>query len=373
MNPDRAPTPESCLIPKLAERMARIRSDLRMGLTCHISSDAGQAIVLAAQNITQARLDALSQLFGPPELVLTSRRAHAVLMGNMSDNPVRLIPPSNAKINWFQRIADAGCDSISMHKGPLDISTSEENSLSTLALTLVKFAELIPAAILFEMPLVVDLPNFLRPIHVDTSEADAYFSQLPDLSVASSAPLPLQVHNAGQLHVFQDPNGIHEHMALEIGDPDVAQSVLCRIHSACFTGDVLGSLKCDCGPQLQTALLQMGNEGAGVLLYLNQEGRGIGLANKMRVYDLQSKGFDTVEANHKLGFEDDERDFRVASVMLRTLGFTRVRLLTNNPAKVDILREHGTNVTERLPLHVGENVHNHAYLAVKAKKSGHVL
>ena len=121
---------------------------------------------------------------------------------------------------------------------------------------------------------------------------------------------------------------------MEIGTPDRTLPVLSRLHSACFTGDVLGSLKCDCGPQLRAALAQMGAEGAGVLLYLNQEGRGIGLANKMRVYDLQAQGFDTVEANHRLGFEDDERDFRIAAVMLRTLGFNAARLLTNNPAKV---------------------------------------
>jgi len=149
--------------------------------------------------------------------------------------------------------------------------------------------------------------------------------------------------------------------------------VLARLHSACFTGDIMGSLKCDCGPQLHAALTQMGTEGHGVLLYLNQEGRGIGLTNKMRAYSLQDQGFDTVEANHRLGFEDDERDFRLGSDILTSMGFSSVRLLTNNPRKVEMMEASGVKVAERVPLKVGENSHNHAYLATKAAKSGHLL
>ena len=135
----------------------------------------------------------------------------------------------------------------------------------------------------------------------------------------------------------------------------------------------MGSLKCDCGPQLRGALAQMGAEGAGVLLYLNQEGRGIGLANKMRAYSLQDEGFDTVEANHRLGFEDDERDFRIGAEILRRMGFSAVRLMTNNPAKLAMLAQNGIAVAERVPLRLGGNAHNHAYLATKAAKSGHLL
>jgi len=149
--------------------------------------------------------------------------------------------------------------------------------------------------------------------------------------------------------------------------------VLTRLHSACFTGDVLGSLKCDCGPQLHAALTAMHEAGAGVLLYLNQEGRGIGLANKMRAYSLQDQGFDTVEANHRLGFEDDERDFRLGAELLKKMGFAQVRLLTNNPRKVAMLEKGGITVTERVPLHVGQTDENAAYLATKAAKSGHLL
>ena len=149
--------------------------------------------------------------------------------------------------------------------------------------------------------------------------------------------------------------------------------VLTRLHSTCFTGDVLGSLKCDCGPQLNSALKQISEHGSGLLLYLNQEGRGIGLANKMRAYSLQDEGFDTVDANHRLGFEDDERDYRIGAEILKSLGFSKVNLLTNNPHKVSMLEENGITVAERLPLKTGKTDLNEKYLATKAKKSGHIF
>ena len=188
-----------------------------------------------------------------------------------------------------------------------------------------------------------------------------------------AARVPMVASQAGRVHVFRPEDGGEEHYAVEIGRPDRARPVLTRVHSACFTGDVLRSLKCDCGPQLQAALAQMGAEGAGVLLYLNQEGRGIGLANKMRAYSLQDQGFDTVEANHRLGFEDDERDFRIGADILRRMGFRTVRLMTNNPRKIAMMQGCGLEVTERVPLHVGLNPQNADYLAVKAAKSGHLL
>ena len=183
----------------------------------------------------------------------------------------------------------------------------------------------------------------------------------------------MQAAGAGQVHIFRPDDGGEEHYAIEIGRPDRSQPVLTRLHSACFTGDVLGSLKCDCGPQLRAALAQMGTIGTGVLLYLNQEGRGIGLANKIRAYALQDQGFDTVEANHRLGFEDDERDFRVGASLLRKLGFSAVRLMTNNPRKIAMMQAQGITVAERVPLHVGETAQNAGYLATKLAKSGHLL
>ena len=185
--------------------------------------------------------------------------------------------------------------------------------------------------------------------------------------------LHLQVSEAGRLHVYRPNSGGDEHYAVEIGVPERSKPVLTRLHSACFTGDILGSLKCDCGPQLKSALAQMGKEGSGILLYLNQEGRGIGLANKMRAYALQDQGFDTVQANHRLGFEDDERDFQMGAELLKNLGFSEIRLMTNNPAKVFRLEDQGLRVVERVPLIVGGTAQNRSYLKTKSKKSGHLL
>ena len=180
---------------------------------------------------------------------------------------------------------------------------------------------------------------------------------------------------AGRVHVFRPDDGGHGALRhRDRADPSSDAPVLARLHSACFTGDVLGSLKCDCGPQLHAALAQMGAAGSeGMLLYLNQEGRGIGHANKMRAYSLQDQGYDTVEANHRLGFEDDERDFRIGAAILKEMGFSAVNLMTNNPAKIARMQEHGIAVVTRVPLEVGKNSHNSAYLATKAEKSGHLL
>jgi GTP cyclohydrolase II len=215
---------------------------------------------------------------------------------------------------------------------------------------------------------VAQIPNLIA-----LAEAGPELLRASPLHAVASARLPMAASQAGRVHVFRPEDGGEDHFAIEIGRPDRSAPVLARLHSACFTGDVLGSLKCDCGPQLHAALAQMGREGVGVLLYLNQEGRGIGLAHKLRAYSLQDQGFDTVEANHRLGFEDDERDFRIGADILKRMGFSKVRLLTNNPKKLAMLSACGLDVVERVPLKVGETRENAAYLATKAAKSGHLL
>ncbi len=371
------PSHLSALAPAPAERLARARSDLRMGLPCLAVQGAARAIVVAVESLTQERLAALRALFGPGELVLTANRARAVMTpaasADLTTGPVRIRPPDGADINWFRRHADSAADRRGAPRGPLHMLRDGSPALHDFALRLMKSAQLLPAAILFPLAPGAALPADLELAPVDVMHTADLLAAAPLLAPVSSAVFPIATADAGQLHVFRDPTGAREHYALEIGDPDRAQPVLARLHSACFTGDVLGSLKCDCGPQLRAALDRMGREGAGLLLYLNQEGRGIGLANKMRVYDLQAQGFDTVEANHRLGFEDDERDFRVAAVMLRSLGFNAARLLTNNPAKVNVFRAQGVAITEQVSLQVGRNVHNSGYLATKALKSGHAL
>lgn len=365
------------LLPTAAERVSRVCTDLRLNLPSIVSDDGTSAVIVAIESLSQDRLDALRGLFGAPELILTANRARAVMAPTQAKDviadPVRIQPPIHADIAWFQRLADTAFDSKAGPVGPLHLLRKGDVGLQNFALTLAKTAQLLPAVLMFPLAADAVLPAPLNMAQLDLHDAASHFAADPGLYPVAAAALPLKSHEQSKLHVFRDADGITEHYALEIGTPDLSGPVLSRLHSACFTGDVLGSLKCDCGPQLHAAMAQMGAEGAGILLYLNQEGRGIGLANKMRVYDLQSEGFDTVEANHRLGFADDERDFRLAAVMLRSLGVKSVRLLTNNPAKVDTFRAQGVVVDEQLPLRVGKNIHNQNYLAVKALKSGHAL
>ncbi|MBE2894324.1 GTP cyclohydrolase II [Spirabiliibacterium falconis] len=186
----------------------------------------------------------------------------------------------------------------------------------------------------------------------------------------AQANLPTR-YGVFQLIGFEMPDTKKEHVALVMGTIDDGEPVLTRIHSECLTGDALHSLKCDCGFQLETALKQISEQGRGVLIYHREEGRGIGLINKIRAYALQDQGLDTIEANEALGFKADERDFTVCADMLSALGVTKVRLLTNNPNKIDTLKHAGINIVERVALNVGENPYNNDYLQVKADKMGH--
>ncbi len=175
------------------------------------------------------------------------------------------------------------------------------------------------------------------------------------------------------IHGFEDLVTGKEHVALAMGDTAAAEAVLCRVHSECLTGDALFSLRCDCGPQLQYAMQKVAEAGCGIILYLRQEGRGIGLLNKIKAYSLQDQGADTVEANEQLGFAADGRDYEVCKPMLAHFGVSNVRLLTNNPEKVAALESLGIRVSERVPIETGLNTHNESYLAVKVSKMGHLL
>ncbi|WP_293763141.1 GTP cyclohydrolase II [uncultured Aquitalea sp.] len=194
----------------------------------------------------------------------------------------------------------------------------------------------------------------------------------PTVDYVASCKLPTPFGEFA-MHGFQEQHGGREHVVLTMGDISGDEPVLARLHSECLTGDALFSLRCDCGFQLEAALEAIAKEGRGALLYLRQEGRGIGLINKIRAYKLQDGGADTVEANEQLGFPADMRDFRVARHMLDKLGIRRVRVMTNNPRKLDTLREAGIDVVERVPLMVGRNPHNDRYLDTKAAKLGHML
>ena len=197
-------------------------------------------------------------------------------------------------------------------------------------------------------------------------------ARTPRVELESAAALPTEFGDF-RIHVFTSDRDDREQVAIVHGDVFGLESVSTRIHSECLTGDVMGSLRCDCRKQLELGLRQIASMPCGVLVYLRQEGRGIGLANKIRAYKLQEEGLDTVDANLALGFRDDDRDYGVAVAMLRTLGVRSVRLMTNNPDKVSQLRRYGLQVTERVAHAIPSSVHNRRYLETKAKRSGHIL
>jgi GTP cyclohydrolase II len=358
--------------PDITEQLARARADLRMGVPV-VFAGAEPVVLLAAETLDAARLADLLALGGEPVLAITARRAQTLKAHAYDGDLARLILPVDATPAWVQSIADPADDLRAPMKGPFKCARGGDASAHRAALQLIKSARLLPAALVLS---VADAAGFAAQhglTCLDLAKAAPALEARSPLHPVVSARLPMEVSEAGRLHIFRPEDGGEEHYAIEVGRPDRSKPVLARLHSACFTGDLMGSLKCDCGPQLHAALAQMGAEGQGVLLYLNQEGRGIGLANKMRAYSLQDQGFDTVEANHRLGFEDDERDFRLGADILRSMGFSAVRLLTNNPRKVEMMERGGIAVPERVALRVGENRHNRAYLATKAAKSGHLL
>ncbi|MFK7871151.1 MAG: GTP cyclohydrolase II [Roseobacter sp.] len=354
--------------PTLTELLARARADLRMGLPV-ILSGSQDWLVVPAETVSADRFEELTKTLPDLVLALTARRAETLKARVYDGDLARVLLPKSTTLGWVQGLANPAKDLIHPMKGPLECARDGGAGPHRLALNLVKSARLLPAALVSALP----------------DRASTIFTSLPMdglaevLQAASplqeivAARLPVNVSEHGRLLVFRPEDGGDEHYALEIGKPDRNKPVLTRLHSACFTGDLMGSLKCDCGPQLRAALAAIGREGHGVLLYLNQEGRGIGLANKMRAYALQDQGFDTVDANHRLGFEDDERDFRLGSDILKKMGFSAARLMTNNPNKVSMLEANGVQVTERVPLVAGANHHNEHYLATKASKSGHLL
>ncbi|CUH40695.1 GTP cyclohydrolase-2 [Jannaschia seosinensis] len=345
-----SPTPE--------ELAARARADLRVGLPVAV----GGVVLASVETVSAARL-AQMRAAGPLVMAVTGRRAETLRARAYDGDVARIAVPETADAAWLRAVADPADDLRMPMKGPLRTLRDAGAAPWRRGVALAKAAQLLPAVVGVEMA----APEGITVL----PEAAPVAAEAPPHAV-SAARVPLAVHRAGRVHVFREGDGGEEHYAVEIGMVDRSRPVLVRLHSACFTGDVLGSLKCDCGPQLHAAMDAMAGAGAGILLYLNQEGRGIGLANKMRAYDLQDQGFDTVEANHRLGFEDDERDFRLGAALLGRLGIDAVRLMTNNPRKIEMMAAQGIRVAERVPLHVGRGAENAGYLDVKRMKSGHL-
>jgi len=237
------------------------------------------------------------------------------------------------------------------------------------AFMLAKLARVVPAMVGFESTVPVTDQSVMR---VDLAAIERIArGPLPELKATSTSRVPLQDAEDCTITLFRDTVGGSEHLAVTIGHPDPASNVPVRMHSACLTGDVLGSLRCDCGEQLRSAVRRIADLGGGILLYLDQEGRGIGLANKLRAYTIQDEGLDTLDADRHLGFRPDERNHGVAAAILSAMGITRIDLLTNNPQKIEALRGLGIDVAGRLPLVATSNVHNERYLRAKRERAGH--
>lgn len=267
-------------------------------------------------------------------------------------------------------LADPALDLTWPLKGPFRAEPLAHQDAARAAMELARLAGILPAFLVDPDP---------AGEAVALSAADlASWKDTAHLSIAARARLPVEACDEAEIIAFRSADDLREHVALVIGSQSGDKAPLVRLHSECLTGDILGSLKCDCGPQLDAALRAMADEaksngGWGLLLYLRQEGRGIGLINKLRAYELQDQGFDTVDANNRLGLPTEARDFPVAARMLDLLGVRAIRLMTNNPAKVDALAAAGVNVAERVPHQLPPNPHNARYLDTKRDRTGHLL
>ena len=369
------------LLPSPLVGVERAAGDIRRGLPVVITKDSeAHALVVAAELASDAKIGALNNWSGTtPDLALTHHRA-ATLKIRLYTPEVVLVPVSSRlTAETVKSLADPAMDLAHPMRGPFDAKRDPVSENCRAAVRLAKIAGLLPAVLiapLAERSSRKDSLGDKRQYLTSVAAADILnydTTQARMIERVTSARVPLAGAENARIIAFRPRDGGSEHLAIVIGDPTLQDAVLTRLHSECFTGDLLGSLKCDCGQQLRGAIKQIAAAGSGVLLYLAQEGRGIGLINKLRAYALQDQGFDTVEANQRLGFEADERLFLPAAEMLRALGLSRVRLMTNNPDKVAALEQFGIEVVERVPHAFPTNEHNAFYLSTKAEKSGHLL
>ena len=349
----------------------------RRGDPVLLNGENGAVLAIAAELVSEESLARLRNMTSRRlSVVVTRRRAVALGLAPRSAlaGAVRITVAPHLSAAVIRKLADpaASLGAEPPGLGP-EPASAEPGALA--AVTFAKLADLLPAAlVLWLVPAEAALAR--RRADLAQVEMTAVLNRraaVTGLERVAEARVPLLNAENARLIAFRPGDGGTEHLAILIGAPDPASGVLVRLHSECFTGDVLASLRCDCGDQLQGAITTIAAAGSGVLLYLAQEGRGIGLVNKLRAYQLQDAGFDTIDANEQLGFDADERVYLPAAEMLRQLGFSSVRLLTNNPDKVGALQRYGINVVERVPHVFPANGHNERYLNTKATRSGHFL
>jgi len=367
----------------------RAVSDLRRGDFVLVRPDQGPALLaLAGEFATAEGLATLRRLSGlDPWVLITGQRAAALgLDPGPEAGPggvVRLEPGPGLDDALVRALADPlePVDAGRLAALPRRPVAAASRDGGVAVTRLAKLARLLPAAVVapVERPLATErLVARTDILSVAAYDIDNYQRHAAaDLMRVADARVPLAAAEATTIVAFRPVDGGQEHLAIVVGDPAAAVaaggSTPVRLHSECFTGDLLGSLRCDCGDQLRGALAQIAEHGHGVVVYLAQEGRGIGLINKLRAYRLQDARFDTVDANEMLGYDADERIYLPAAEMLRRLGLTRVRLMTNNPDKLGQLAACGIEVVERVPLAFPANGHNEFYLNTKRSRSGHML
>lgn len=345
---------------------ARAIDALRRGWPVCVVVGEASISLLAVETADDLRLAAFDPDARADVLLSPSRAATLHLTNQIAaaaDHAVCVMRTPWLTLPLALALADPALDLASPMKGPFTTTPCPCPLLADAALELARHAGLLPAFYVLEGSLPGATPF--------TPEDLAVHDDASRLAIVARARLPVAVTEDAEIIAFRSPEMAHEHVALIVGKPN-GQPPLVRLHSECLTGDVLGSLKCDCGPQLDAALKLIAEGGWGVLLYLRQEGRGIGLINKLRAYELQDQGFDTVDANLRLGFAVDARDFGVAARMLALLGHQSIRLLTNNPAKAARLEAAGI-VVEPVSHALPANPHNRAYLMTKRDRTGHSL
>ena len=371
---------------KISLKVDRAISELRRGGQIVISDfKTGMSVLLmAAEMIDNETINDISQnTSSSPNLILSSNRATS--LGLNTNNCTCSIT-----INKEWSIDDILSLCMPLYKHPKPVLNGvifeNINSITSVCILLLRQARLLPAGI---MSIISNINiektdewatnrNFVyvEDSHVKSFEPDNSAS----LSIAVRAKVPLEATNKSEIVVFRPKDGGNEHFCLLIGksrniksNKDYSHSPLVRIHSQCITGDVLDSLKCDCGQQLKQSIKLMAKEDEGILIYLAQEGRDIGLLNKLRAYTLQEDGMDTVEANLALGFNDDERLYYPAKEILDLLDIKSIKLITNNPDKINHMRNLGINVSKRIPIKIKPNKHNKIYLQTKSSRSGHLI
>ena len=351
----------------------RAVEELRRGRVIALIDGDQWLLVAAVETMESPLLERLNfHSGGGLRLIMTPQRSRALRLAAARDVPMAISFPRGVTLEQLRALA--GVESrVPIESGSLRVEPADNPASIEAGLRLAKLGKLLPALVIAKSIVAVSADVMtVRARDIQDIRRNSTLPANAGVRLISRARVPLPGAVDSEIVLFRSEYDLGEHLAVMIGEPSAGMAIPVRLHSACLTGDVLGSLRCDCGDQLKRAVGRIASLGRGVLLYLDQEGRGIGLANKLRAYTLQDTGLDTVDADQHLGFLSDERTYEVAASMLHQLGIDRIRLLTNNPHKISALQEYGITVAGRLPLVAAINPHNQRYLEAKLDRAGHL-